>query len=116
MTRFALAAILGAWAALVAWVLWVLAHAPDDTEQCELCGEPMVRRPRARVECSPADPLALGAKVRYPGDPHASDDVGTVVPCPGYAANLDRRPGEVWVQWPELDFPLPYMPDELVPA
>lgn len=44
MTRFALAAILGAWLALVAWVLWVLAHAPDDTEPCDLCGEPTVCR------------------------------------------------------------------------
>lgn len=33
-----------------------------------------------------------------------------------YTASWNVKPGKVWVQWPELDFPLPYMPDELVPA
>lgn len=28
----------GALGALVVWVVWVLAHAPADTEACDLCG------------------------------------------------------------------------------
>ena len=38
MTRYTLAAIVGAMTALSAWVLWVLAHAPDDTDPCDCCG------------------------------------------------------------------------------
>lgn len=44
MTRCVVAAIVGAGVALAAWVLWVLAGAPEDTEICDLCGEPMARR------------------------------------------------------------------------
>lgn len=111
MKRLAVAVV-----ALVAGGLWwlarVVADAPADGPVCDLCGAVTLEGPCGRP--APVVSLGVGAEVRYPDDP--CGPVGTIVERPGYASDWAAKPGQVWVQWPELDYPLPYTRDELEAA
>ena len=55
MTRRLVLVACGAVGAVAGWVAWVLAHAPYDTDPCDLCGCRVV--PPTCRPCSPNHPV-----------------------------------------------------------